>query len=83
MTAIIWILPNCPNCVKEKEILLAEGYEIEERDGEQLVKAPRRDEVDALAQLSEQNGAFPIVKAGGTFRRPWKLSKEPKPGEWA
>lgn len=79
MLAIIWVLANCPNCEKEKEILRAEGYKIEERDGERLIKAPQRDEVDALTQLSEQNGAFPVVMIDGKFRRPYK---EPKPGEW-
>lgn len=78
MTAIIWTLPDCPNCDEVEKALRAEGYEIDERDGERLVKAPRRDEVGALAQLAEQGGTFPVVMVDGEFRRPGNASM----GEW-
>ena len=79
MTAIIWTKPDCPNCAVEKDILRAEGYDIEERDADRI-DADKDD--DAMARLQEQNGALPVVKVNGVFRRPWKLGKEPKPGEW-
>lgn len=79
MKAIIWTLPNCPNCEAEKTILVAEGYEVEERDGDRIFSDK---DSDAMGQLQQQNGVYPVVKADGKFRRPWKLAKEPKPGEW-
>lgn len=76
MKAIIWTLPNCPNCEAEKTILAAEGYEVEERDGDKIAADPMR--LDVMAQLSIQNGAYPVVCAEGKFRKPWKLAKSGK-----
>ena len=51
-------------------LIIEAGKFYKTRDGERLVKAHRRDEVDALAQLAEQNGAFPVVMVDGEFRQP-------------
>ncbi len=82
--ATLWTMQDCPNCEKEKKILLAEGYEVRVRDcgagdWKGLANDPDRD--DVMAQLQVQDGAFPVVRIEGKFRRPRLLANVHPLGE--
>ena len=71
--AILWGNSGCPNCEKEKELLRADGYEVEVRD---IAACDRKnpDDLEAFTQLQMQHGVLPVVKLGDEFVVPMSVS---------
>jgi len=57
---VIYTQSGCNLCCKVRESLKGKGYEVEEREVEDLLSGKYRD-MDALAQLSMQNMELPVV----------------------
>lgn len=66
MIATIWTQKNCRVCEMEKELLLREGYELDERDADEIRTGGDR---DALTAFSMQNDALPLVRIDGKYMK--------------
>ncbi len=58
--AIVYTLPDCPNCEQAKDRLKTMGYEIEVRDVEALTRGEIVD-IEAMAELNLNNGSVPVI----------------------
>lgn len=74
MKATVYTQPGCPNCETEITLLKADGYEVEVIDAGGIAQGvPLGMDIaearEVMSQLAMQNGAFPVVRIGGEFKR--------------
>lgn len=69
MIATIWTQEGCGACEKEKTLLVANGYEIEERPAERADGKHMQDvlDVEAFAHLENHGGKLPVKCINGVF----------------
>ena len=69
LRAVIYTQLGCSLCGKVRKVLQGKGYEIEERDAEDLLGGHDQD-MDAMAQLAMQGMELPLVMIDGDWVKP-------------